>query len=234
MISSNKTFRSKRNFTVSIHLTTGETLEGRVYLKTDERLIDMLNDDRAFIPVKRSAGDMVILAKSTIASITGQNDAKLTQTTSSNAEVAAPPAPKESAVTGPTAVPAPTNLLHHTDTCADTDTDTDTAATPGTEADQTLEPVAVIQPTDIDIDEGAPDHASMDGQELSGEQVGDVPELTQPDEAESTNDAQRPRMKREDLAIIDGDPTAHSRKLQEPPSYDPGNGLIDNARQAAN
>lgn len=61
--------RPKKEFLVTVVLDTGDRFLGSVYLKYDERLIDLLNDDRAFIPVKRHDGATLIIAKSTIASM---------------------------------------------------------------------------------------------------------------------------------------------------------------------
>lgn len=61
--------RSKNPVEVTISLTDGELFDASVFLRVDERLIDLLNDPRAFIPVKREDGPAVILAKTSIVSI---------------------------------------------------------------------------------------------------------------------------------------------------------------------
>lgn len=54
---------------VLITLTGQEPFEARVFLKHDERLIDLLNDPRAFIPVRRTDGTTLITSKHAIVSI---------------------------------------------------------------------------------------------------------------------------------------------------------------------
>ncbi len=62
--------RSKRQAAVTVRLASGEEFAGFVFLKYDERLIDLMNDMRAFIPVKRADdGGTLIVAKSSIASM---------------------------------------------------------------------------------------------------------------------------------------------------------------------
>ncbi|MEM9899206.1 MAG: DnaJ domain-containing protein [Pseudomonadota bacterium] len=69
MFDSNTNFRSKRETPVSVKLSSGESFDGIVFLRLDERLVDMMNDPRTFIPVKRSNGSTVIVAKSAIESL---------------------------------------------------------------------------------------------------------------------------------------------------------------------
>ena len=61
--------RHKNQAKVLVRLTGQEEFPGVVFLSVGDRLIDLLNDDRAFIPIKRNAGGMIIIAKSQIASI---------------------------------------------------------------------------------------------------------------------------------------------------------------------
>lgn len=61
--------RSKNLIEVTFSMSDGELFDAYVFLRPDERLIDLLNDDRAFIPVKREDGPAVILAKTSIVSI---------------------------------------------------------------------------------------------------------------------------------------------------------------------
>lgn len=62
--------RHKTALGVRVALAGQEPFEGFVFVKVDERLSDLLNDARAFIPVRRADGSTSIIAKSTIASIT--------------------------------------------------------------------------------------------------------------------------------------------------------------------
>jgi hypothetical protein len=61
--------RRKVEVAVTMSLAHDELFSGAVFLDADERLIDLLNDDRAFIPVRRVDGATVIVAKSNIVSI---------------------------------------------------------------------------------------------------------------------------------------------------------------------
>ena len=61
--------RPKTEISVTMSLSGDEFFDGKVFLKHDERLIDLLNDPRAFIPVRREDGATVIVAKANIVSI---------------------------------------------------------------------------------------------------------------------------------------------------------------------
>jgi hypothetical protein len=61
--------RYKKEARVTVALAGVEPFDASVFLKVDERLIDLLNDARGFIPVKRADGSTIILAKSNIVSI---------------------------------------------------------------------------------------------------------------------------------------------------------------------
>ena len=61
--------RSKREVSVVMSLSGDEFFEATVFLLLEERLIDLLNDKRAFIPVKRKDGATIIVAKSNIISV---------------------------------------------------------------------------------------------------------------------------------------------------------------------
>lgn len=61
--------RHKAVVAVRVALTTGAPFPAFVYLKANERLSDLLNDERAFVPVRREDGSTLIVAKSAIASI---------------------------------------------------------------------------------------------------------------------------------------------------------------------
>ncbi|MEM9168790.1 MAG: DnaJ domain-containing protein [Pseudomonadota bacterium] len=61
--------RSKREVVCDVTLTNQDPFLGAVFLKHDERLIDLLNDPRAFIPMRNADGAPMIVAKSSIVSI---------------------------------------------------------------------------------------------------------------------------------------------------------------------
>lgn len=62
-------FRSKSAVPVTLKLADQDAFDASVYLRYDERLIDLLNDDRAFIPIMGPKGDPMIIAKTNITSI---------------------------------------------------------------------------------------------------------------------------------------------------------------------
>ena len=62
-------FRHKTETTVQLQLTGQKPVEASVFHVNGERLTDLLNDPRAFIPVRSATGDIMILAKTQIASI---------------------------------------------------------------------------------------------------------------------------------------------------------------------
>lgn len=61
--------RHKAVVAVRVALTTGAPFPAFVYLKANERLSDLLNDERTFVPIRREDGSTLIVAKSAIASI---------------------------------------------------------------------------------------------------------------------------------------------------------------------
>ena len=69
MFDSNSNYRSKREVVATVRLTSGDLFVGSVFLKIDERLIDLMNDARAFIPIKRDDGGAIIVAKTSIESL---------------------------------------------------------------------------------------------------------------------------------------------------------------------
>lgn len=60
--------RAKAKLQVSLTLTTGESVEGSVFVSQGQRLADILNDERAFIPVDLGEGRITVTSKSAIAS----------------------------------------------------------------------------------------------------------------------------------------------------------------------
>lgn len=69
MFDKQATLRYKKEARVIVTVAGLEPFDASVFLKVDERLIDLLNDARGFIPVKRGDGSTIILAKSNIVSI---------------------------------------------------------------------------------------------------------------------------------------------------------------------
>ena len=69
MFGKSGSYRHKNQARVILTLAGQEPFEAWVFVKVEERLIDLLNDDRAFIPVRRTDGATVITAKTNIVSI---------------------------------------------------------------------------------------------------------------------------------------------------------------------
>ena len=61
------TKQGKSKLMVRLCLTTGEEVEGEVFAAQGERLADILNDSRAFLPIEAGAGAVRVLAKAVIA-----------------------------------------------------------------------------------------------------------------------------------------------------------------------
>lgn len=55
----------------TVVLTDGRTLEAFLFVPRGEELLDLLNDNRAFLPVDTLEGSQLILAKTTMAQIRG-------------------------------------------------------------------------------------------------------------------------------------------------------------------
>ena len=79
MFEKSSSYRHKRQARVKMTLAGQSPFEAWVFLKLEERLIDLLNDERAFIPVKRADGATVITAKTNIVSIVEYDDEEDTQ-----------------------------------------------------------------------------------------------------------------------------------------------------------
>ncbi len=62
-------YRHTNEVSVSLKLRGEEPFLASVFLKHSERLIDLLNDARLFIPIRGADGETMIIAKSAIASI---------------------------------------------------------------------------------------------------------------------------------------------------------------------
>ncbi|MEO0400008.1 MAG: J domain-containing protein [Pseudomonadota bacterium] len=93
----------KREAAVSVVLVDGERFDGFVYLKHDERLVDLLNDKRAFIPFKRDDDGTVIIAKSSISCLNERDRPK-----AANAEKTGD-TPSDETMTDAGVQPAPPN-----------------------------------------------------------------------------------------------------------------------------
>jgi hypothetical protein len=65
----NGAFRHKNETAVQLRLTGQEPVEAFIFHVIGERMTDMLNDPRSFIPVRLAAGEVMIVAKSQIASM---------------------------------------------------------------------------------------------------------------------------------------------------------------------
>lgn len=60
--------RSRERLEVSIRLANGDAVDGDLFLIAGERLTDLLNDDRAFLPVD-TGRETVVIAKSQVAEV---------------------------------------------------------------------------------------------------------------------------------------------------------------------
>ncbi len=54
---------------VALALRDGTVLKGSFFLNPQERILDILNDERAFLPFEDSEGTIIVISKSTIARI---------------------------------------------------------------------------------------------------------------------------------------------------------------------
>ncbi|WP_411820505.1 J domain-containing protein [Hyphococcus formosus] len=65
-----RTFRHRNEINVQLRLTGDrEPMAATIFASLGERASDLLNDQRAFIPIRLERGDTIIVAKSQIASI---------------------------------------------------------------------------------------------------------------------------------------------------------------------
>ena len=70
MFSSGDAFYQHKNaMPVRVEVAAADTINGFVFLAVGDRLSDLLNDARPFIPVRRSDGEIVIIAKLHIVSM---------------------------------------------------------------------------------------------------------------------------------------------------------------------
>ncbi|MFP6730016.1 MAG: hypothetical protein VCD50_07620 [Alphaproteobacteria bacterium] len=54
---------------VEVSMTDGSALRGNFFLNPQERIVDMLNDERNFLPFVNEDGVVVVIAKTAISSI---------------------------------------------------------------------------------------------------------------------------------------------------------------------
>lgn len=63
------THRSKKKVAVNIKLEEGTVLDGFVFCSQDERVSDILNDTREFLPFETPTGEVMMLRKGVISNI---------------------------------------------------------------------------------------------------------------------------------------------------------------------
>ena len=61
--------RSKSRIEVELYLNDGSYLFGRMSVLPDERLSDLMNDDREFLPIENSQGTVLIVRKGYISKV---------------------------------------------------------------------------------------------------------------------------------------------------------------------
>ena len=69
MYSSSSLVKQKLMAEVEITLTDGSVLRGNFFLNPQERIVDMLNDDRRFLPFSDHSGVVTVVSKAAINSI---------------------------------------------------------------------------------------------------------------------------------------------------------------------
>ena len=69
MYSSSSLVKQKLMAEVEITLTDGSVLSGNFFLNPQERIVDMLNDDRRFLPFSDQSGVVSVVSKAAIHSI---------------------------------------------------------------------------------------------------------------------------------------------------------------------
>jgi DnaJ-domain-containing protein 1 len=77
----------KVKLAVEMEIDSGLRLLGSVFVGQRQRLPDLLNDDRAFLPFETSEGIIKIIRKSTIRSVTPLNQVTLPMTTTDPYEI---------------------------------------------------------------------------------------------------------------------------------------------------
>jgi hypothetical protein len=69
MYSSSSLVKQKLMAEVEVSMTDGSALRGNFFLNPQERIVDMLNDERNFLPFVNEDGVVVVIAKTAISSI---------------------------------------------------------------------------------------------------------------------------------------------------------------------
>ncbi len=69
MYSSSNLVKQKLMAEVEVLMSDGSVLRGNFFLNPQERIVDMLNDDRDFLPFSNEDDTVTVIAKSAISSI---------------------------------------------------------------------------------------------------------------------------------------------------------------------
>lgn len=69
MLEGNK-LKTKFRVEVEITLIDGSRMSGNLFLNRDERVLDLFNDQRAFVPFEDASGAVRVLSKTTIIRVT--------------------------------------------------------------------------------------------------------------------------------------------------------------------
>ena len=69
MYSSSSLVKQKLMAEVEVFMSDGSVLRGNFFLNPQERIVDMLNDDREFLPFSNENDTVTVIAKSAISSI---------------------------------------------------------------------------------------------------------------------------------------------------------------------
>ena len=68
-ITDNPFKKKKLRQDISLKLSDGRKIDGKLFVGYNERILDVLNDKRTFIPVENDEGNLLIVAKASIISI---------------------------------------------------------------------------------------------------------------------------------------------------------------------
>ena len=64
-----KGFIHKDRYPVLLKMMDGEIVEGSVFMQQDERLVDMMNDERTFLPFESEDREIYVINKASISKI---------------------------------------------------------------------------------------------------------------------------------------------------------------------
>ena len=70
MYSTNRIITQKIKTEVELVLTDGTVLNGAMFMHADQRVLDLVNDERRFVPFSRFDGPVKVINKAMIAQIT--------------------------------------------------------------------------------------------------------------------------------------------------------------------